>query len=226
LEQIKVDLAYSGYSVVILGVSGGFSYGALGATHHSLHDIAVLRAIPGIDVVLPSDRFQTVKLVACLLDHPRPVYVRVGRNAVPDIYTETDCAFTFDKANRLLDGCDLTIIGTGETVYACLQAANLLARKGIQARVLDMHTVKPLDEQALQEAAYETGRILTVEEHSVFGGLGSAVAEWTGQHHPVPLKLMGVPDEFVVTGTPSEIAHYYRLDAEGIYQTVLEWLKN
>jgi len=223
LEQVKVDVAYSGYNVTILGVSGGVSYGALGATHHSLHDIAVLRTFPGMHIVLPCDIFQTEKLVRTLLTHDHPVYIRVGRNAVPNVYEGLDCPFEIGKANQLMDGNSLTIIGTGETVWHCLEAGKQLAAKGIRARVLDMHTIKPFDTQAVLKAAAETGRILTIEEHSVFGGLGAAVSEVVVQHKPVPVKLVGIPDENVVTGTSGQIFHYYKLDAEGIVSTVLNW---
>lgn len=224
LEQVKVDLAYSGYNVCILGVSGGVSYGALGATHHSLHDIAVLRAFPGMHIVLPCDIFQTEKLVKAILNHDFPVYVRVGRNAVPNVYEGLDCPFEIGKANTLMDGKDLTIIGTGETVHHCLEAGKILALKGIQARVLDMHTLKPFDTDAVLKAAAETGRIITVEEHSIFGGLGASVAEVVVQNQPVPVKILGIPDENAVTGTSNEIFHYYYLDAEGIVNSVLNWI--
>ena len=167
-----MDVAYSQNPVKILGVSGGVAYGALGATHHSLHDIAVLRTFPGMQIVLPCDARQTAKLVRMLVDYPHPVYVRVGRNAVPDVYENDDFNFEFGKANMLLDGHDLTIIGTGETVYHAYQAGLMLKEKGINARVLDMASLKPCDTEAIKKAAAETGRILTVEEHSMFGGFG------------------------------------------------------
>ncbi len=225
LEQVKVDVAYSQNPVKILGVSGGVAYGALGATHHSLHDIAALRTFPGMNVVLPSDAHQTRKLVQMLVDFPQAVYVRVGRNAVPDVYTEDNCPFEFGKANTLLDGNDLTIIGTGETVYHCLEAGKRLAQEGIHARVLDMHTLKPADTEAILKAARETGRIITVEEHSMYGGLGGIVAETVSQSCPVPVRILGIPDENAVHGKPLEIFHHYKLDAEGIYQTAVDFLK-
>ncbi len=225
LEQVKVDVAYSQNPVKILGVSGGVAYGALGATHHSLHDIAVLRTFPGMNVVLPSDAHQTRKLVQMLVDFPQAVYVRVGRNAVPDVYTEDNCPFEFGKANTLLEGDDLTIIGTGETVYHCLEAGKRLAQEGISARVLDMHTLKPADTDAILKAARETGRIITVEEHSMYGGLGGIVAETVSQACPVPVRILGIPDENAVHGKPLEIFHHYKLDAEGIYRTAVEFVK-
>lgn len=223
LEQVKVDVAYSGYPVKIVGVSGGVSYGALGSSHHSLHDIAVIRAFPGMHIVLPCDIYQTKRLVKDLINYPHPVYVRVGRNAVPNVYADENADFTIGKANLLLDGNDLTIIGTGETVYHCLEAGKSLRARGIKARVIDMHTLKPFDSKIVEKAARETGRIITVEEHSIFGGLGSAVAETISQTHPVPLRILGIPDENAVNGTPLQIFRHYGIDSEGILETAIKF---
>ena len=223
LEQVKVDMAYSKNPVKILGVSGGVAYGALGATHHSLHDIAVLRTFPGMNVVLPPDARSTARLVRFLVDFPEPVYVRVGRAAVPDVYENDDFTFEIGKANTLLEGCDLTIIGAGETVYHALKAAKAMREKGVCARVLDLSWVKPFDKEAVLKAARETGRILTVEEHSVFGGLGALVTEAISEH-PVPVRILGVPDENAIHGTSPEIFHYYGLDAEGIEKAALDFV--
>ena len=224
LEQVKVDLAYSRNPVKILGVSGGVAYGALGATHHSLHDIAALRTFPGMNIVLPCDARQTARLVKLLVDYPEPVYVRVGRAAVPDVYGDDSFPMEFGKANMLADGRDLTIIGTGETVYHAYQAALGLKEHGIQARVLDMAFIKPCDEGAIRKAAADTGHIITVEEHSRFGGLGAMVAEILSEH-PVPIKILGIPDEDVIHGTSREIFAHYGLDADGIVKAALEFLK-
>lgn len=221
LEQVKVDVAYSANPVKILGVSGGVSYGALGFSHHSLHDIAVLRTFPGMHIVLPCDIYQTKKLVEELVDYPFPVYIRVGRNAVPNVYENENAEFKIGKANLLLDGDDLTIIGTGETVYHCLQAGKKLHEQGIKARVIDMHTLKPFDKEIVEKAAKETGKIITVEEHSIFGGLGGAVAEIVAQSTPVPIRILGIPDENSVNGTALEIFHHYGIDAEGILKTAI-----
>jgi len=221
LEQIKIDVAYSNNPVKILGISGGVSYGALGFSHHSLHDIAVLRTFPGMHIVLPCDIYQTKLLVKELINYPHPVYIRVGRNAVPNVYENSTIEFKIGKANLLLDGNDLTIIGTGETVFHCLQAGRKLHAQGIKARVIDMHTLKPFDREIVEKAARETGRIITVEEHSIFGGLGSAVAEITSQEHPVPMRILGIPDETAVHGTPLEIFNYYGINSDGIVKAAL-----
>ena len=207
LEQVKVDVAYSNQPVKILGVSGGVAYGALGATHHSLHDIAVLRTFPGMQVVLPCDARQTRKLVKELVDYPHPVYVRVGRNAVPDVYENDDFDFHIGKSIQLQDGKDLTIIATGETVYHAFEAGKRLAAEGISTRVIDMHTLKPADTEAIVKAAEETGRIITVEEHSMYGGLGGIVTETVCQSCPVPVRILGIPDENAIHGKPLEIFH-------------------
>ncbi|MBB4035631.1 transketolase [Dysgonomonas hofstadii] len=226
LEQVKVDMAYSKMPVKILGVSGGVSYGALGSTHHSLHDIAALRTFPGMQVVLPSDVRQTKKLVEQLINYDYPVYVRVGRNAVPDVYQDENFEFKIGKANTILEGNDITLIGTGETVFHCYQAALKLKKDGVNARVIDMHTLKPVDEEVILKAAKETGKIITVEEHSIFGGLGAIVTEITSQIYPVPVKILGIPDENAIHAKPLEIFHHYGIDHEGIYKSSLELLRN
>ena len=216
LEQVKVDMAYSQMPVTICGVSGGVAYSQLGATHHSLHDIAVLRTFPGIEVYLPCDVRETRKLCIDLAKHPRPAYVRVGRNAVPDVYENDDFEFIPGKANTVVEGTDMTIIATGETVAHAVEAARQLKEEGISIRVIDMHILKPFDKEAVVKAARETGRILTVEEHSIFGGLGAAVAEVTAQECPVKMRILGIPNENVIHASPLEVFHHYGIDYEGI----------
>ncbi len=223
LEQVKVDVAYSNIPVKILGVSGGVSYGALGFSHHSLHDTAALRTFSGIQIVMPCDIYQTRELVKQLVDYPYPVYIRVGRNAVPNVYTEENIDFKIGKANILKEGSDLTLIGTGETVWHCLQAAQLLAEQGINAGVIDMHTLKPFDTTAIHKALKNSGKIITVEEHSISGGLGSAVAEIIAQEGYGKLKILGIPDENPIHAKPLEIFHHYGIDVEGIFKTALNF---
>lgn len=224
LEQVKVDVAYSGASVKIVGVSGGVSYGALGTTHHSLHDVAVMRTFPGMHVYLPADRFQTEKLTQYLAHSSESAYIRMGRNAVPDVYTADD-QFTFGKGNVLTEGTDVAIIATGETVYHALQAEKELRKQGVNAMVIDMHTLKPFDEELILKAASLCGCIVTVEEHSIYGGLGSAVAEIVSQNNPVKMKIIGIPDVNVINAKPLEIFEYYGLTGSGICKSVLELLK-
>ena len=225
LEQVKVDLAYSQCPATILGVSGGVAYGALGTTHHSLHDVAVLRTFPGMTVVLPCDARQTAKLVKILVDHPYPAYVRVGRAAVPDVYENDDFEFELGKAQVLHEGNDLTIVAAGETVWHALEAAKTLeAEHGVKARVLDCSSIKPFDHEAVRKAAAETGRIITVEEHSIYGGLGAIVTE-TLAENPVPVKILGIPDENVIHAKSLEIFDYYGFNAKGIVKQALEFIK-
>lgn len=224
LEQVKVDMAYSQNPVTILGVSGGIAYGALGATHHSLHDIAVLRTFPGMTIFIPADGQQTKMLVRQLVDYKLPAYVRVGRAAVPEVYPETKTDFEIGKAIQLHDGDDLTIIACGEPVWHALEAAKRLENDSIQARVIDMSlAIKPCDREAVINAARETGRIITVEEHSRYGGLGGMVAEIVAEEMPgTEMTILGIPDENAVHGTDKEIRHYYGLDADGIYDAAKE----
>ena len=224
LEQVKVDVAYSRNPVKILGVSGGIAYGALGATHHSLHDIAVLRAFPGMNVVLPSDGNMTEKLVKMLVDYPEPVFVRVGRGATGEVYENHDFDCIPGKANLLHEGKDITIIATGETVYHALKAAEMLEGKKINARVLDYSWIKPFDKDALRKAAEETGCIVTVEEHSIYGGLGALVTEELSEK-PVPVKILALPDEDMMHGTSKELFAYYGIDAEGIAKSAEEFFR-
>lgn len=225
VEQIKLDMAYTGNNVKIIGVSGGVSYGALGGSHHSLNDIAVMRTFPGVTVLLPCDNRQVRIMTEKLVDYDHPVFVRMGRAPVPSVYEGEDVPFEIGKGNMLMEGMDITLIGTGETVFNVLEAGEALRESGIGARVIDIHTVKPIDSDLILQAARETGRIITVEEHSVLGGLGSSVAEIVSQHHPVPIKIIGFPDEFVIHGSSPELFRHYGLGKENIIETVKEMLK-
>lgn len=222
IEQVKVDVAYSNTNVKLIGISGGVSYGALGMSHHSLQDIAVMRAIPNIDIFLPADRFETEKLVRELVKYDKPAYIRIGRNPVDDVYESTDFDFEIGKANVMREGKDITIIATGETVKPAIEASDELKELGIKCRVLNMHTIKPLDEEAIIKAAKETGNIITVEEHSIYGGLGAAVSEVVVQNAPVPMKIVGIKDEAAITGTSKEIFNYYGLSKENLVKLVKE----
>jgi len=224
LEQVKVDVAYSHTSVKIVGVSGGVSYGALGTTHHSLHDVAVMRTFPGMHVYLPADRFQTEKLTQYLAHSSESAYIRMGRNAVPDVYTGND-TFIFGKGKVLTEGTDVAIIATGETVYHALQAEKELQASGIRAMVIDMHTMKPFDEELVLKAAELCGCIVTVEEHSIYGGLGAAVAEIVSQNNPVKIKIIGIPDENVINAKPLEIFEHYGLTASNIARQATQLMK-
>ncbi len=224
MEQIKVDCAYSHTNVLLLGISGGVSYGALGMTHHSSTDIADIASIPGMRVYFPSDRLQTEKLIRALMADPDPAYVRVGRNAVEDVYEEGNVPFEMDKATVVRKGKDLAIIATGEMVLAAKQAGERLAEMGIEATVLDMFCIKPLDKDAVLKAA-QTGCVITVEEHVAIGGMGSMVSQVIAANAPCKVINMTLPDAPVITGTSKEVLRYYGLDTDGIVKTALDLLK-
>jgi transketolase len=224
IEQIKVDVAYSRTNVKLIGISGGVSYGALGMSHHSLQDLAVTRAIPGLDVMMPADRHEAKKMIEALVDYDKAVYVRIGRNPVEDCYASEEYDFEIGKAVTMRAGKDVTIITSGETVRVALNAAEALEQEGIDCRVINMHTIKPLDEEAIVKAAQETGHIITVEEHSIHGGLGSAVAEVVSQAYPVPLKIVGIPDEPAITGKTAEVFQYYGISNENIKRIAIDML--
>lgn len=215
-EQAKVDCAYSDTNVKLIGISGGVSYGALGMSHHSAQDIAAMSAIPNMRVYLPSDRFQTAKLIRALLADDKPAYVRVGRNPVEDIYTREACPFEMNRATVLSEGSDVALIACGEMVHPCVEAAALLKEKGISAGVLDMYCVKPLDTAAVIKAAERAKVVLTVEEHAPFGGLGAMVSQVVGANCPRKVLNLALPDAPVITGTPAEVFDYYGLNAAGI----------
>lgn len=223
-EQCKIDVAYSNTNVKLIGISGGISYGALGMSHHSAQDIAALSAIPNMRVYLPSDRFQTAKLIEALLQDELPAYIRVGRNPVEDIYSEKDCPFEMNRATRIGAGKDVLIVACGEMVRPSIEAAKLLENEGIHATVLDMYCVKPLDEAAVIEAAKEAKLVVTVEEHAPYGGLGSMVSQVVGRECPRKVVSISLPDAPVITGTSKEVFDYYGLNAEGIAKKAKELL--
>ncbi len=224
LEQIKVDVAYSNANVKLCGMSPGLAYGELGPTHHSIEDFAWLRAIPNIRVVAPADFIETEQAMYAAARETGPVFMRISRMGVPNIHPP-DYQFQFGRAVLLHQGYDLTLIGTGVTTCRALQAAEMLAEDGVMARVLNMATIRPIDEEAVLAAAVETGVIITLEEHTIFGGLGSAVAEVVVANHPVPMRMLGVPGVFAPTGSASWLLDYMGLSPDDIRKTALELVK-
>lgn len=216
LEQIKNDVAYSDNRVKVIGISAGVSYGALGSTHHSLHDFAALQAINNLDIVAPADNFETRSVIQAALDHPRPLYIRFGKQAMPHLHSP-ETQFAIGKAITVTAGTDVAFIAIGEPVARACQASRLLAAQGISAGVISMHTLKPLDEAIVLAAASRAKAIITVEEHSVYGGLGTTVAALLMQHGvAVRFKIVGIPDEYTVTGSQNEIFAHYGITAEGL----------
>ena len=224
LEQIKADVAYSNANVKLVGVSSGMAYGPLGATHHSIEDFAWTRAIANLTVVAPADPVETDQAVRAAAATEGPVFLRLSRLGVPELYG-SDYRFAFGKASRLRDGGDVTLIANGVMVARALDAAAQLAGQGIEARVLNMATVRPIDQEAVVAAARDTGAIVTVEEHTTFGGLGSAVAEVVVQTEPVPMRLLGVPGVFAPTGDTDWLLAHFGLTAEGIVQATRDLMK-
>jgi transketolase len=230
LEQIKNDVAYSDNPVNLIGISAGVSYGALGTTHHSLHDFAVLRAINNLIIVAPADAFETEQAVRQAAQLDKPVYLRFGKKnmaLLPNVETLHCNVFTFGKGRVIKTGNDLTLIGTGETVQPALEAAEKLSKEyGIEATVVSMHTIKPLDYDLLSQLAADGKPIITVEEHMVYGGLGEACASFLMQNgFKNPFKIMGIPDEYTVTGSQNEIFKHYGLSEKGIAETALHLLE-
>lgn len=221
-EQIKVDCAYSNTNVKLVGISGGVSYGALGMSHHSVQDIAAISAIPNMRVYLPSDRHQSAWLVKELLKDQKPAYIRIGRNAVEDVYAE-ETIFSLDRA-VILQGndqpVDAALIACGEMVHPAKQAAALLEECGISASVIDMYCLKPIDENTIILAAKQAKLVVSIEEHAPSGGLGAMVAQIVSEHCPRKVKNLTLPDAPVITGTSTEVFRHYGLDAKGIADTV------
>jgi transketolase len=219
LEQIKNDVCYSDQPVKVVGISAGVSYGALGSTHHSLHDFAALRAIHNITIVAPADNFETREAVLLAAKTSVPIYLRFGKKAMPHL-PRLSTTFELGKASLIRQGTHLTFLASGETVAPALAAAEILAKEGVECRVVSVHTIKPLDEVAVLSAATETGAVITVEEHSVNGGLGEACASLLLQKGiRVPFKIVGFLDEYTVTGSQNEIFKHYGIDGPGLAET-------
>ncbi|MEW5869244.1 MAG: transketolase C-terminal domain-containing protein [Chloroflexota bacterium] len=225
LEQIKNDVAYSDHPVKLIGISAGVSYGALGSTHHSVHDLAVLQAIPNIDIVVPADNFETRQAILASVNHDRPIYIRFGKRPVPDLYGP-EAVFEIGVANHLQAGTDVTFISTGETVARAVVACDLLREDGISAGVISVHTIRPFDLQALLQAAQSSLAIITVEEHSTHGGLGSlCAASLLEAGCRIHFRRVGIPDENTVTGSQEDIYKHYGITAEGLSKTARELLQ-
>lgn len=214
-DQIRTTICYGNINVKIGGAHGGISVGPDGGTHQSLEEIALMRVLPGMTLILPCDSIETRKATLAAADIDGPVYLRFAREATP-VFTTEDAPFIVGKANTLREGNDLTIIAAGPIVYEALIAADALKEKGLSVRVINMHTIKPLDEEAIIKAAQETGAIVTAEEHQIYAGLGGAVAEVVVKNAPVPIEMVGIMDTFGESGSPEELAVEYGLTAKEI----------
>ncbi|HTZ67006.1 MAG TPA: transketolase C-terminal domain-containing protein [Roseiarcus sp.] len=221
LEQIKVDAAYSGVPIVLCGMSPGMAYGELGPTHHSIEDLSWLRAIDGLAIVVPADPAQTRAAVRWAANSGLPSFLRIGRTKAPSVTPDERNPFTFGRANVLREGSSLTIVATGILVTRALDAANTLAEQAIEARVINVSTIKPLDEATIIAAARETGAIITAEEAATEGGLGAAVAEVVVRHAPIPMRILGVRG-FAPTGSATYLLDHFGLSRDGIVAAALE----
>jgi transketolase len=226
LEQIKNDVCYADHPVKLIGISAGVSYGALGSTHHSIHDIAALRAIPNCTIIVPADNLETAEAIKASAAMSHPVFIRFGKRPMPPVHS-AGTPFEVGKAIVVREGSDAAFIATGETVIHAVQAAGEMEKEGISARVISMHTIRPLDTETISRAAKECRAIVTVEEHSCAGGLGEACAAvlmQAGLH--VPFRIVGFPDEDTVTGSQSEIFTHYGISAPSLAHTaraLLTW---
>ncbi len=216
-DQLRVSVCYSEANVKVAGAHAGLSVGPDGATHQALEDIAITRVLPNMTVVVPCDYHQTLKATIALAEHRGPAYFRFGRERTP-IFTTPETPFELGRAQVLRHGSDLTIVACGPLVLEALKAARTLAAEGIEARVLNCHTIKPLDVEALVAAARETGALVTVEEHQIHGGLGSAVAEALALHHPAPMEMVAMPDSFGESGRAEELLEKWGLTAPAIVE--------
>jgi transketolase len=218
LEQIKNDVCYSDRPVKLIGISGGVSYGALGSTHHSTHDLAALRAIENITIVVPADNLETAEAIkaTAVMDHP--VYIRFGKRPVYHLHAP-GTRFNVGQALVVHDGTDVAFVAAGETVHPALMAAMEMEKERVSSRVISMHTIKPLDVDMLIRAARECRALITVEEHSIFGGLGEACAAVLMQVGArLPFRIVGLPDEYMVTGSQLQIFEHYGISAAGLTQ--------
>ena len=225
LEQIKNDIAYSNHPVTLVGISAGVSYGQLGATHHSIHDIAVLRAINNINIVVPADNFETKEVIKSAVNFKHPLFIRFGKRPMLKLH-EGEHNFKIGNGIKLKSGSDLAIIATGETVQRALNASELLEKLNIKSTVISMHTIKPFDEEIFLNSVSKVKAVITIEEHSVSGGLGEKCASILMQKNiHLPFKILGFPDEYMVNGSQKDVLDYYNMSAETISEIAKKLIK-
>lgn len=225
-EFVRTDICYQKRNVKIIGTHSGTSFGPAGTTHHGLEDLAVMRSFANMVVIAPADARSTGKAVQAAIEHEGPVYIRIGRGFEPPVYRDMNFPFTIGKANLLRDGTDVTVIACGIPVVHAVEAADRAKEQGVSVRVLDMHTVKPIDEEAIVKAVMDTRRIITVEDHTVIGGLGSAVADVIAKSGKgCAFIKLGYQDEYPIVGAPDDLLNKYGLDADGILDAISRVLK-
>ena len=223
-DQIRISIAYMNLNVKIAGTHGGISVGPDGATHQALEEIALMRILPNMTIVVPCDALEAERATVEAARIKGPVYLRLGRAPIPNI-TKEDEPFKIGKANVLRPGKDVAVFACGQMVHEAMLACDMLEKDGISARLINLHTPKPIDREAVIKAARETGAVVTVEEHTIMGGFGSAIAEVLAQENPVPVKMVGVKDRFGVSGEPDELFEYFGLKPKNIVQAAKEALK-
>jgi transketolase len=226
-EWVRTDLCYQKRNVKIIATHSGTSFGQAGTTHHCTEDFAVMRAMAGITVIAPADAYETAVAMAQAIEMEGPVYIRIGRSFEPPLHKSIDSFdFQIGKAIQLHEGTDITVIATGRTVNGALEAAEIAAGQGLSVRVLDLHTIKPIDAEAILKAVQDTRRIITVEDHNVYSGMGSAVADViAASGKGCVLKKLGLQDEFSIVGYPDDLLHYYKMDADGIVEAIQQVMK-
>ena len=216
LEQIKNDVAYSDQPVTLVGISAGISYGQLGSTHHSLHDYAVLRTINNLTIVSPADNFEASEVIRRAVTFNKPLYIRYGKKPMINLHKKGS-NFEIGKASIICEGNDITIIGTGETVQRAFLASRILKEDGVNAEVISMHTIKPFDEDALMKSIKKTNCLISVEEHSIYGGLGERCASLISQAgYNTKFKILGIPDEYMINGSQADVLDHYDMSPEKI----------
>ena len=226
-EFIRTDICYQKRNVKIIATHSGTSFGQAGTTHHCTEDFSIMRSMAGMTVISPADSYETAKAMVAAIEHEGPVYIRIGRSFEPPLHKSMD-SFDFEigKAIQIHEGTDITVIATGRTVLPALEAAEISAQAGLSVRVLDLHTIKPIDKEAILSALMDTRRIITVEDHNVEAGMGSAVADViAASGKGCVLKKLGLQDEFSIVGYPDDLLHYYKMDADGITEAIQEVMK-
>ncbi|MCX6259244.1 MAG: transketolase [Bacteroidia bacterium] len=224
-EMFRNDLGYMNQNVKVVGRCAGLTYDQLGSTHHSIDDVAIIRTIPGVTIINPGDPVTIKKAVHAMIKHVGPCYLKIGSPKMPVLYEE-DVDFSLGKGIVIKDGSDVTLIGTGTVLSKAVAAAKLLEESGISVRLIDIHTIKPLDRELILSAARETGKIVTIEEHFIAGGLGSAIAEICIQEYPVKMKMIGIGDHYASNGPYEELLGKYGLQPDQIKETVIKFLSN
>jgi transketolase len=225
-EQVRTDICYQNLNVKIISTHAGISFGQAGSTHHCTEDLAVMRSFANMTVIAPADGIETGNAVVAAMEWPGPVYIRIGRGFEPPVNKTKDYGYQIGKAITMRDGKDFTLIACGVGVLQSMRAAEVLDKQGLSVRVINMHTIKPIDRDAILKAVKETRKIITVEDHSIMGGLGSAVGEIiTESGKACAFKRLGVPDCYSIVGYPEDLYHYYKFDADGIVETVSELMR-